>query len=57
MKRSTLEKLREISKKYNEKSNCNTYEGFFNVGISEGIGKAIMVLIENEEIEEDEHRI
>lgn len=53
MKRSTLEKLKEISKKYNENSNCNTYQGFFNFGVSEGISKAIMVLIENEEIEED----
>ena len=53
MKRSTLEKLKKIRESHHENSDFFTDIGFYNLGISEGISKAIMVLIENEEIEED----
>ncbi|WPH56250.1 hypothetical protein [Clostridium phage XP41-N3] len=53
MKRSTLEKLKEMRNKYKNNDTFGNIVGFYDEGINEGISRAIMVLIENEEIEED----
>lgn len=50
MKESTLKKLRELRNEYRLKANSlESFSEFYNEGIADGISKAMLLIIDNEE--------